>query len=237
MAVARSTRWRCHQRPPRHGGRPGTAPAPSAPWLIAAFLSGFCLLALEVVWFRFLLLFVKGHSIALALILALVLTGIALGGLAASVWLERRAGAHRFAAAVAFVAGLSGVISYGLFPAPDTGASALVVDTWPILRLSAPLILPVSFCSGVFFTLIGAALRGSLRSEDGNGRHADAGQHDRRGAWIAVGGLLLLPLLGIEGSFFLVAVLYGATGAAADNANPPASLPASARARRSSSCA
>src|SRR5262249_6100815 len=30
------------------------------PWLTASFLSGFCLLALEVVWFRLLLLFVMG---------------------------------------------------------------------------------------------------------------------------------------------------------------------------------
>src|SRR4029453_18912311 len=38
--------------------------------LIAIFLFGFCLLALEVIWFRFLLLFVKGHSIAFAVMLA-----------------------------------------------------------------------------------------------------------------------------------------------------------------------
>ena len=188
-------------------------PASAVPWLIAAFLSGFCLLALEVVWFRFLLLFVKGHSTALALILALVLTGIALGGLAASAWLSVAPAAHRFAATLAFVAGFSGVISYGLFPAPESASSALVVDTWAILRLAAPLILPVSFCSGVFFTLTGAALRSALRSETETTGTLALSNTTGAALGSLAGGLLLLPLLGIERSFFLVAVLYGTTGA------------------------
>ena len=54
------------------------------PYLFSAFLGGFCLLALEVVWFRFLLLFVKGSSLAFPVMLGVVLAGIALGGLAAS---------------------------------------------------------------------------------------------------------------------------------------------------------
>src|SRR5262245_37905405 len=55
-------------------------------WLAGAFLAGFCLLALEVVWFRMLLLVVHGHSVAFAIMLAVVLAGIALGGLAAGTW-------------------------------------------------------------------------------------------------------------------------------------------------------
>ncbi len=41
------------------------------------------LLALEVVWFRFLALYIVGHTLALALMLATVLAGIGLGGVAA----------------------------------------------------------------------------------------------------------------------------------------------------------
>ena len=58
----------------------------SAPAFLAAFLCGAILLALEVVWFRFLILFVDGFSIAFAIMLAVVLSGIALGGIAASWW-------------------------------------------------------------------------------------------------------------------------------------------------------
>ena len=49
---------------------------------MAAFLSGGILLGLEVVWFRFLLLFVDGTGIAgFAFMLSAVLAGIALGGI------------------------------------------------------------------------------------------------------------------------------------------------------------
>lgn len=45
------------------------------------------LLALEVVWFRFLLLlFVIGSSVAFAVMLAVVLLGIACGGFVVSAW-------------------------------------------------------------------------------------------------------------------------------------------------------
>ena len=138
---------------------------PLRPWLTAAFLSGFCLLALEVVWFRFLLLYVKGHSEALALILGLVLIGIALGGLAGAWWLRAVPAAHRFAASVACLASAATVIPYALFPAAVDASPSIVVDTVSILRLAAPLTLPVSFCSGLFFTLIGGALRNCLDSE------------------------------------------------------------------------
>ena len=52
--------------------------------LAAAFLSGSLLLALEVVWFRFLGMFVNDTSAVQAVILAVVLLGIGLGGLVAS---------------------------------------------------------------------------------------------------------------------------------------------------------
>ena len=71
---------------------------PGIKWLVATFAAGFALLALEVIWFRFLLLFVKGHSNAFAVMLGVVLAGIALGGLAASLWLRFESDAYRFAA-------------------------------------------------------------------------------------------------------------------------------------------
>ena len=56
---------------------------------MAAFLSGACLLALEVVWFRFLSMFVVTGTLAFALMLSVVLAGIGIGSLAASMWLKR----------------------------------------------------------------------------------------------------------------------------------------------------
>ena len=48
--------------------------------MAAAFLAGGLLLALEVVWFRFILLFTGGTSLTFAVMLAVVLMGIGLGG-------------------------------------------------------------------------------------------------------------------------------------------------------------
>ena len=185
----------------------------SKPWLAAAFLSGFCLLALEVVWFRFLLLFVKGHSLALALILGLVLTGIALGGLLAAWWLRVFPAAHRLAAPVAFVSGVALIVSYRLFSAANAASPTLVVDTLAILRLGAPLILPVSLCSGTFFTLNGAALQHALHSETAASGALTLANTTGAALGALAGGLLLLPLLGIERSLLVVAALYGISGA------------------------
>ena len=51
--------------------------------LLVALLSGAVMLALEVVWFRFLLLTYMGTGLTFAVMLAIVLAGIGLGGLAA----------------------------------------------------------------------------------------------------------------------------------------------------------
>ncbi len=83
--------------------------------LAAAFLAGGILLALEVVWFRFLQLFVFGTELAFSLMLATVLAGIALGGLVAAAWLRQRAEATRALAVLALLAGVATVTSYAGF--------------------------------------------------------------------------------------------------------------------------
>ncbi len=82
--------WRLNRR--------GTAPAPdSTPrhplalrlWL-AAGLTGLLMLALEVVWFRLLLLHLRGTATAFAGMLAIVLGSMALGSLLAAALMKRR---------------------------------------------------------------------------------------------------------------------------------------------------
>jgi predicted membrane-bound spermidine synthase len=178
--------------------------------LAAAALSGAIMLALEVLWFRFLLYFVHSGSLILAMMLAVVLAGIGAGGVVAGVWLRRRADAHRYAGAVALLAGTANLALYRLFAlvqAPQ-GAS-YVFEAAGVLRLAAVLMLPGSFASGVLFTLVGAALRG------GTPTHARAAGllalYNTAGA--ALGALLagaaMLPLLGLERALFWSAALYG----------------------------
>ncbi len=80
--------------------------------LAAAFLLGGTLLALEVVWFRFLLLFVHASSLAFAVMLAVVLAGIGSGSLLASRALGARAELWRFLPAVALASGVLCLVTY-----------------------------------------------------------------------------------------------------------------------------
>ena len=62
--------------------------------LLAAALCGGTLLAFEVVWVRFLQLFMTRTSSVFAVMLAVVLAGIGGGGLVTSAWLRRRPNAQ-----------------------------------------------------------------------------------------------------------------------------------------------
>src|SRR5882762_275490 len=210
------------RRDPPHVRGPGPAvrPDPShrgpgtTNWLVAAFAAGFCLLALEVVWFRFLLLFVKGHSNAFPVMLGVVLAGIALGGLAASLWMRVVPEAHRFAAPVAFAGAVATVASYAAFPSviAPFGLSS-IVQPEAILRVSLPLLLPVSFVSGIFFPLVGAALRNGLASDIETAGVLTLVNTIGAAIGSLVAGFVLLPAVGIEKSMFVVALIYGAIGA------------------------
>ena len=200
------------------GPGPATRPEPSHPSglsrpLIAIFLSGFCLLALEVIWFRFLLLFVKGHSIAFAMMLAVALAGIAAGGLIASLWQRLMPAAHRFTAPLAFIAAVAVVASYRYFPSLiEPFGLESITRPEAIVRVSLPLMFPVSFISGMFFPLVGAALRTGLTSEISTVGTLTLVNTMGAAVGSLVAGFILLPLLGIEKSFFAIGLLYAVVG-------------------------
>lgn len=177
----------------------------------AAFLSGGVLLALEVVWFRFLLLLQTGTTVMFAVMLGVVLAGLGLGGIVASTW--SRAGWHpgtaaRLAAAGAAISLVLGYATFHIFYARLSGA--LPYDSSrQIALLSIFLMGPVCLFSGVLFTALGDQLRTSA---------ADAatatGVLTLANTLGAMAGSLLaafalLPWLGMEASFFILALTYG----------------------------
>ncbi len=201
--------------------RPGAVAEPSrpvrwgadVPWLGAAFLSGFALLALEVVWFRMLLLFVVGTTLSFAVMLAVVLAGIALGGLVASAWLRSDPDGFRYAVVVSLASGVLCIIAYAAFPlivAPFGDRE--IAGFASVLRVSVPLMFPVSFLSGIFFTLVGTALRRAYPSATTTTGVLTFANTTGAALGALAGGFLLLPLLGMEASLFLLAILYGAIG-------------------------
>ena len=198
---------------------PGPAPpeaSPRLPWrtarlLLAAFLSGATFLALEVVWFRFLALFVYGTSLVFAVLLAVVLAGIGLGGLAAARWLRRGGRAAPQLPSLALLSGCAALLGYAGFEGvlaaflqPGFAAAAL----WHVTLLALPLMLPVALLSGVLFTALGQAAREGL---DGDARTTGllTLSNTLGGACGSLaGGFVLLPRLGMESSFLLLAASY-----------------------------
>lgn len=185
--------------------------------LAAVFVSGGLLLALEVVWFRFLELFVWNSGASFALMLAVVLAGIGIGGRGAGIWLRARPDADRFAGPVALLAGVVTVFGYRSFSAAFSwlmgpSNSDLVLESGGILTLSMTLTLPVSLLSGVLFTFVGTALKRVVPSEIASTGLLTLSNTLGGALGALAGGFLLLPLLGIESALFLLAALYGLVG-------------------------
>lgn len=177
--------------------------------LVAAMLSGFSLLALEILWFRFLQLFFNGTTKTFALMLALVLLGLSIGGVLAA-RLCRDGGRPGLIRAFYLAAGGWVVFSYAAFPwlqallgGADDGRSRLLV------AMCAFLMLPICVLSGAQFGLIGQALHGRVRhSMQSTGLLTLA---NTLGATLGplVSAFVLLPLLGVERGFFAIALVYG----------------------------
>ena len=179
--------------------------------LTAGFLSGFTVLALEVIWFRFIILFFTPHAWNFCMMLAAVLLGIGLGGLLASQWSRRSAMASRYVFPLFLANGAIIVFLYAFFGHVYSVSKHYPPDTAIILN-SLFLIFPVCLISGVLFTMIGKAL------------HAETGEETKSAGLLTLsntmgglagstaGALVFIPCLGIETSFFTAALLYGAVG-------------------------
>ena len=197
----------------RRGETFATGRAPAGPALdasasrvlLAAFLSGGLLLALEVVWFRFLQLFLKGTAVAFAVMLSVVLAGIAAGGFAASRWLGRRPGANRFAPHLALAAGFTTIWRYGAFPY----AGQFVGDQAHTALFSLSLMFPVCVASGALFTLLGQALKDVVADQTRTAGALTLANTVGATAGAILAGSVLLPRVGMEGSLFGLAAAYG----------------------------
>jgi predicted membrane-bound spermidine synthase len=189
--------------------------------LAAAALAGATLLAFEVLAFRFLLLFAHGTSRAFAVMLAAVLSGIAVGGLAASVLLRHAKSAFRAAGAIAFLAGASVVGAYAGYESVAASRPAHASAMVDVAVLALPLVFPVSFLSGLLFTAIGRALQDHLGDETRTTGMLTLA--NTLGAMLGslAGGFVLLPGLGLERSLFVLALVYGVVGACALRGAPP----------------
>jgi predicted membrane-bound spermidine synthase len=199
--------------PAQDRGRGG--PLSPAAWycLAAAFLSGGILLALEVVWFRFLHLFAHGGGLAFSLMLATVLMGIALGGYVGGAWLRRTVAASRHAASLALVSGVVSVAVYWGFESVIAPyQTAYTGKASGILWMTFCLTFPTSLLSGVLFTLVGAALEREVAPDSRATGLLTLFNTFGAGLGSLCAGFILLPVLGMERSFCVLSGLYGIVG-------------------------
>ncbi len=182
-------------------------------WLAAACATGLALLALEVVWFRMLLLVVLGDSAAFAVMLALVLAGMGVGSLCASVVLARWPDPVRLAGPVALGAAVLTVLGYASFPyTVALYQNQQVTSLGALIVMAAPLMLPVALASGLLFPMLGAAVRQASQGAAGATGWLTSANTAGAALGSLLGGFILLPVLGSEWSIAVVAGLYAVTG-------------------------
>jgi spermidine synthase len=183
------------------------------PWrlLFISFGTGCILLALEVIWFRFLRLYVVSSPTAFAIMLAVVLAGIGLGGIAAGAIHRRTAQLHQFLPVLLLLGAIAVLLSYLFFPgeAVRTPAGAFSLASWhQIALLCLALMFPVAFLSGALFPSIAARVHDSV--QDRMNSTGITTLLNTAGAAIGplLASFLLLPSIGFQWSLILCAAGY-----------------------------
>lgn len=188
--------------------------------LAASAISGFASLALEVIWFRLLGIFIGPTSYTFTVVLATVLSGIALGSAFASVLLRWRALDHLQGLALLQLLGAGLVLRSfaGLLVPSATPAWLQHSLTWlgvgfaaPAATMSLAVVLPASIFFGLSFP-IGLRLWTHEGTEQGaTGRRVGVFYSVNVAGGILgslAAGFVLLPLFGSRASLVAMAALY-----------------------------
>ncbi len=210
----------------------GAAPAPHEPiwqtvsradtdgrtvlWVFA--LSGMVTLALEVVWFRILALFLRPTAYAFTIMLAAVLIGLAIGSYLVTPWLRRRANWLAVLTVMQLGISLAAALSFNWLARSQAALelaapwiARIGIDPYlgPLLASSLVSILPATLLLGMAFPI-------GLQLWAGAGDPATTST--RVGVFYSLnvcgailgsvlGGFVLLPLAGSRGSLLIVAAL------------------------------
>ena len=183
------------------------------PWrlLVVSFGTGCVLLSLEVIWFRFLRLYVVSSPTAFAIMLAVVLAGIGLGGIMAGAINRRSAWLHQLLPALLLLAAIAVLLSYLFFPgeAVRTPAGAFsLASWWQIALLCVALMFPASFLSGILFPTIVALVQ--TRAENRMNSTGITTLFNTTGAAAGplIASFVLLPAIGYQWSLLICAAGY-----------------------------
>jgi spermidine synthase len=183
------------------------------PWrlLFVSFGTGCILLALEVIWFRFLRLYVASSPTAFAIMLAVVLAGIALGGVAAGAIHCRSKPLNHLLPLLLLMAAVTTLVSYLFFPGELIQARTDVFDLrwWQITLLSTALMFPVALISGVLFPSIAASVQVSVGDRMNSTGITTLANTTGAAVGPLIASFILLPGVGYQWSLILCAAVYG----------------------------
>lgn len=195
----------------------------TARWVILSFaVSGFCMLALEVLWTRLFAILFLGTTYAYTTMLTALLSGIAAGGAVASLTADRVRGHTALFGGMMILNGVSCILMLGWIAGMPATLAELqqaagfhwdqTVRIMFVLCFTA-LFLP-AFCSGMTFPFAVKAVvagRGSVGRDVGRLYSANT-----IGGVIgaALGGFMIIPLLGTHYGIVLLAALLILSGAA-----------------------
>jgi spermidine synthase len=177
--------------------------------LIVFALAGFAGLALEVVWFRLLVLFIPATTYAFTTMLAVVLLGLASGSAIASRLVKRAGDPVRLLARVQIATGLLVLLSVAALALTYRRGwrTSGMIQACVVAMLPATTLMGMTFPLGLAIWLEGAAGNvgrrvGVLYATNVCGAVAGA----------LSGGFVLLPLLGTRWSLLVLAAVYGVGG-------------------------
>jgi spermidine synthase len=183
------------------------------PWrlLFVSFGTGLILLALEVIWFRFLRLYVASSPTAFAIMLAVVLAGIGLGGTVAGAVNRRSAWLPQLVPVLLLLAAIAVLLSYLFFPgeAVRTPAGAFnLASWWQVAILCVALMFPAAFLSGIFFPTIVALVQASAENRMNSTGITTLFNTTGAAVGPVIASFVLVPALGYQWSLLICAAGY-----------------------------
>ena len=183
------------------------------PWrlLFVSMGAGAVLLGLEVIWVRFLRLYVASTSIAFSVMLAVVLAGIGLGSICASLIPPRLLPRRQLLPLLLILAASATLLSYLLFPVPAQPPNVPTFDrafARQVGLLSLALMFPVAFLSGALLPAITTCIQSQVTNWTNSTGLTILFNTIGAACGPLLAGFVLLPRLGFQSSLIVCAAVY-----------------------------
>lgn len=188
-------------------------------WALLVFISGFLIVALQIVWYRLIGVLLQSNGYSFSLVLAVFLLGDALGLMVGSRIIDRIADARRFfflmqglATAVALAGAWAIYLGIGAGVLPDTFVNRdIVTDKAEDIRLIALLlaivVLPASFIMGFSFPVVQKAVQQDIGRLGSRVGYVQLANIVGNSAGSLVAGLFLLDHFGTAGTLKLLVAI------------------------------